>query len=106
MKENLMGFGSDGASVNLGRSSGFVKKLDKFVRCRKLYSKWCKPHRLELAIKAAIKQNPEINIIVELITILTKLYNSRSYKRKAHLRADALKENFYLYFPMLFEKEG
>ena len=88
IKENLVGFGSDGASVNLGRRSGFVKKLDEFVGGRNLYSVWCMLHRLELAIKAAIKENPKINTIDDIITILTKFYNSRSYKRKPHLRAD------------------
>ena len=92
-----MGFGSDGASVNLGRRSGFVKKLDEFVGGRNLYSVWCMLHRLELAIKAAIKENPNINTIDDIITILTKFYNSRSYKRKAHLRAHALRENLDLY---------
>ena len=49
------------------------------------------PYRLELAIKQ------EINIIDELITILTKLYKLRSYKRKAHLRVHALRKNLDLY---------
>ena len=60
---------------------------------RNLYSVWCMPHRLDLATKAALKENPEINTIDDIITILTKFYNSRSYKIKAHLRAHALREN-------------
>lgn len=97
LKRNLVGFGADGASVNLGRKGGFIVKLNEFVGGREIYSVWCMPHRLELAIKAALKANPGMYIVDEAITALTNFYNSRSYKRKAHLRNHAMAENLDLY---------
>ena len=94
--ENLVGFGSDGASVNLGKKGGFVVKLENFIN-RKLYTVWCMPHRLELAIKAAIRENPGMKRFDGIVTELTNFYNSKSYKRKAHLRSTAIKENVNLY---------
>ena len=97
-KKNLVGFGADGASVNLGHKGGFAKKLEEyFLEDRTLYTVWCMPHRLELAIKAALKAVPEMNKFDETITAVTNFYNSRSYKRKAHLRQLALEENLDLY---------
>lgn len=96
LKDNVVGFGSDGASVNLGRRGGFVIKLQEFLR-KNLYTIWCMSHRLELSIKAAIKANPDMSKIDDTITELTNFYNSKSYKRKAHLRSHAIQENVDLY---------
>ena len=96
-KNNLVGFGADGASVNLGPKGGFIVKLKEFAQGRDIYSVWCMPHRLELAIKAALKENPNMNTVDEGTTALNNFYNSRSYKRKAHLRQHAIVENLDLY---------
>jgi hypothetical protein len=95
-KENLVGFGSDGASVNLGKNAGFAIKLSNLFG-RSMFTIWCMPHRLELAIKAALKANPTILLVDETITTLTKFYNSKSYKRKAHLRERAITTQKDLY---------
>lgn len=47
------------------------------------------PHRLELAVKAAIKENSTIGKIDEALSALTNYYGT--YKRKARLRQCAVK---------------
>ena len=54
-EQNLIGFGADGASVNFSHKGGFIVKLRAFTN-RNIYSVWCMPHRLELAVKAALKK--------------------------------------------------
>lgn len=88
-KHNLVGFGADGASVNMGSRGGFIKKLEEFVGNRAIYAVWCIPHRLELSVKHALTENPDMNFVDDTITLMTNFYNSRSYKRKEHLRNQA-----------------
>jgi hypothetical protein len=97
LKTNLVGFGSDGASVNLGKDGGFVVKLKELFENNRIYTVWCMPHRIELAVKAALKANPFMNIFDDTITGVVNFYNSRSYKRKAHLRNHAIAANLDLY---------
>jgi hypothetical protein len=94
-KNNLVGLGADGASVNFGNKGGFIVKLRQFTG-NDIYAVWCMPHRMELAVKEAVKNHEVIAKIDEGITALTAYY-TRSYKRKARLRQLAFTENIGLY---------
>ena len=97
-KHNLIGFGAGGASVNFGHKGGFIVKLRAFTN-RNIYSVWCMPHRLELAVKVALKENIDMTKIDEATAALAKFYGS--YTRRARLHSEPNK-HFLLLFLMLF----
>lgn len=90
-KSNLVGFGSDGASVNLGSKGGVAALLKNEVP--HLISVHCIAHRLELAANNAIKSQ---KIMRDIQDVLTNTYKQYHYSPKAlrELRniADALEE--------------
>lgn len=90
-KEKLIGFGSDGASVNLGNRSGVAKQIKDEVP--HLIITHCVAHRLELAANNAIKHH---KIMREIQDILQHMYKHYHYSPKAlrELRklAEALEE--------------
>ncbi|CAC5374744.1 POLE2 [Mytilus coruscus] len=90
-KEKLIGFGSDGASVNLGNRSGVAKQIKDEVL--HLIITHCVAYRLELAANNAIKHH---KIMLEIQDILQHMYKHYHYSPKAlrELRklAEALEE--------------
>ena len=90
-KENLVGFGSDGASVNLGSKNGVAALLKNDVP--HLVSVHCLAHRLELAANNAIKGHQIMRDIQDVLTNTYKLYHY-SPKAVRELRdiADSLEE--------------
>lgn len=100
MKENLVGFASDGASVNVGRHNGMITYLKNWAS-KPLFAVHCMAHRLELLIHHAFDINKEIeNISHELDRALNdiyKFYGGLSHKRKTHLKqtSDMMKKTFY-----------
>ncbi|KAJ8014476.1 hypothetical protein DPEC_G00040630 [Dallia pectoralis] len=90
-KERLVGFGSDGAAVNVGCRNGEAAQLLREIPY--LVSIHCVAHRLELGVTKAIKENANM---VQLQNTLKNLYDQYHYSPKAlrelHLIAEALEE--------------
>ena len=77
-KEKLIGFGSDGASVNLGIRGGVAALIKHDVP--HLVITHCVAHRLELAANGAIKNH---KIMKDVQDILQYLYKHYQYSPKA-----------------------
>jgi hypothetical protein len=71
-KDKLKGFGSDGASVNLGSRGGMATLIKR--QCPHLVIVHCIAHRLELAANSAIKHHRIIKEIQDLLHFLYKHY--------------------------------
>ena len=71
IKNNMIGFGSDGARVNLGKDNGLAKILSNWAE-RDLYKIHCMPHRLELAVKKTLKKD---EYFPDAIALVNKIYN-------------------------------
>ena len=67
-KARLVGFGSDGAAVNLGSKSGVAARLKQEVEY--LVSIHCTAHILELGVVGAIKQHPKMANLQEVFKSL------------------------------------
>lgn len=78
-KSNLVGFGSDGASVSLGSKGGVAALLKNEVP-PPLVSVHCIAHILELAANNAIKSQ---NIMKDIQDVLTNTYTQYHYSPKA-----------------------
>ena len=75
----LVGFGSDGASVMVGKKGGVAAHLKKLQPC--LQSVHCYAHRLELAFKDAMKTIPIYIRVNDLLQGLYKFYHQSSLAR-------------------------
>lgn len=71
-KDKLIGFGSDGASVNLGCRGGIAALIKRDVP--HLVITHCIAHRLELAANSAIKHHKHMTEIQDLLQYLYKHY--------------------------------
>ena len=85
LTSKLVGFCSDGASVNMGRKSGIAQLLK--ADCPWLVVMHCLNHRLELAAKDAFK-GTSIDAVLTMLNTLHQLYDS-SPKRWRDLQAVA-----------------
>lgn len=96
VKNNLVGYASDGEPVMAGQQGGLVsyfrKNSNKFV-----YSIHCMAHRLELAIEKAMQKIPYFKKFEEFINQLFQFYNLNNSKRKSHLKetANKMKKRMY-----------
>ena len=91
-RRKLVGFGADGASVNLGcrRSVSTLLQED----CPWLVQIHCFAHRLELAVKDAFK-NTYMTDVIELLTSLYQFFdNSPKRVRECQELADIMAEHF------------
>ncbi|KAM3877939.1 quattro [Diretmus argenteus] len=90
-RERLVGFGSDGAAVNVGCRSGVAARLKQDIGY--LISIHCIAHRLELGVVKAIRANPKME---QMQVMLKHLYDQYHYSPKAvrelRLIAEALEE--------------
>ncbi|CAG2240803.1 unnamed protein product [Mytilus edulis] len=77
-KDKLIGFGSDGASVNLGCRGGIATLIKRDVP--HLVITHCIAHRLELAANSAIKNHKHM---IEIQDLLQYLYKHYQYSPKA-----------------------
>lgn len=99
MRKNLIGFASDGASVNVGRKGGLAQHLKNFAE-NPLFAIHCMAHRLELAIQHSFDDSVELKKLGKdmdkLINSVYSFYNDKSHKRKTHLKdtAEKLKVQF------------
>ena len=92
-KEKLLGFCSDGASVNFGQVRG-VSALLK-AQSPWIVSVWCLAHRLELAVKDAFK-GTYMDTVIEILTTIYYFYKGSSKRnREAQELADIMDEHFY-----------
>ena len=85
MRQNLVGFTSDGASGMLGKHNGLAQKIQRFSD-KHLIITHCMGHRLELAIKSGFA---EFNFMTHLNFFLNDLYSfyyGHSHKNKALMR--------------------
>ena len=73
--EKIVFLSSDGASVNCGKNSGFIKLFYPWI-----YIMWCFSHRLELALKDALKE-----YMKPVDTTLTYLYYLYTKSSKKHM---------------------
>lgn len=103
MQNNLIGFASDGASVNLGKKSGIVKYLKDWVK-KPIFAVHCMSHRLELVITKAFnkttdKEKPKkvSEYLDKTINKVYSFYNTQGYKRVTHLKqtCKTYKQKFY-----------
>ena len=72
-----MGIGTDGAAVNIASNAGLKGLVTKEVPW--LFWMWCLAHRLELAIKDALKGTP-FSLIDEMLLRLYYIYEKSPKK--------------------------
>ncbi|VDI00488.1 Hypothetical predicted protein [Mytilus galloprovincialis] len=90
-KDKLIGFGSDGASVNLGCRGGIATLIKRDVP--HLVITHCIAHRLELAANSAIKNHKHMKEIQDLLQYLYKHYQySPKALRELRQIGEALEE--------------
>jgi hypothetical protein len=77
-KEKLVGVGCDGANVNLGSNDSVATRMSQ--NRPYVLPIHCVAHRLELGVLSALKNNPTLNTIYD---ILKKVYKHYHYSPKA-----------------------
>ncbi|XP_014809464.1 PREDICTED: sperm flagellar protein 2 [Calidris pugnax] len=88
--KKLVGFGSDGTDVMVGRNSGVAKLLREIQPC--VQSVHCFAHRLKLAYKRALKNIQLYNILVNVLRNMYYFYhNSPLNKNNLKATYEALK---------------
>ena len=88
LKDNLVAFASDGASVMVGRESGVATKLKDLFPHLKTWH--CLNHRLELAVGDAVSETQGMNHFRSFMDCLFGLY-SRSPLAQSPLAQTQLK---------------
>ncbi|XP_071486689.1 zinc finger protein 862-like [Diadema antillarum] len=81
MSRKMVGFGSDGANVMLGKNNGVSTRLRELNP--ELQAVHCTAHRLELAFKDAMKKAPLCNNVNTLLQSLYLYYKYSSKNRSA-----------------------
>lgn len=96
IRQNLVGYASDGEPVMAGQKGGLIsffrKNSKKFV-----YSIHCMAHRLELVIEKSMKSIPYFEQFEKFINDIFQFYNLNNSKRKAHLKSTAQKLDSRMY---------
>lgn len=77
----LVGFGSDGATVNLGKKSGVITRLKEKQPWPVVQGIHCHAHRLELAYKDAVNKNCYHEKVEALLTGLYYFYRNSPLNR-------------------------
>ena len=77
--KKLVGFGADGASVNMGCHNGIGARLQRNQPL--LTSVHCMAHRLELAFKKVIQDNQAQFKVLEFLESIYKFYHNSSLNR-------------------------
>lgn len=72
-KEKLVGMGSDGASVNIGKKGGVAALLRREVP--HMIDFHCLPHRLELALLEMQKSCKLVSTIYDVLQLIWKTYH-------------------------------
>ena len=79
-KQKLIGFGADGASVNLGRNRSVYTLLRDEVQYT--VSLHCMPHRLELVMLAVQKTVPMVKNVHDVLNMVWKTYHYSPKSRR------------------------
>ena len=91
-KSKLIGFCSDGASVNMGHVRGVSTLLKQ--QSPWIISVWCLVHRLELAVKDAFKST-YMDTVIEILTSIYYFYKgSAKRNREAQELAEIMDDHF------------
>ena len=93
MSKRIVGFTSDGASVNRGENAS-VKTLLRETSLWVVFT-WCIAHRLELAVKDSLSNEREFKEIDEMLLRLYYLYHKtpkelRQLRELSHALAGAM----------------
>ncbi|XP_071953114.1 zinc finger protein 862-like [Antedon mediterranea] len=83
-KSKVVGFGADGASVNLGKRGGVIVHLKESAG-EHIIPMHCMPHRLELALLSGLKKQPTVTKVYDLLYLVWKTYHF-SPKSKRELK--------------------
>lgn len=88
-KESVVGFGADGASVNLGSRQGVAAKLKQGVG--HLIDIHCLPHRLELSMLEMQRQCKFVQNVYDILHLVWKTYHySPKSKRELNVLGEEL----------------
>ena len=103
IKQNLIGFASDGANVMIGSNGGVSQKLTEYVE-RPIFTIHCLAHRLQLAVGRAWNEKSYFQKLEELTNSIHNFYFNKGHKRFAHYREtiDAFDASLYK-FNYIFE---
>lgn len=85
-KEKIVGFGSDGAAVMIGRKGGVTALMKEEIPY--LVDIHCLAHKLELGALDGLKSNPQLNAVKEMLHGIYKQYH-QSPKAWRELRSVA-----------------
>ena len=85
--QKMIGFGADGASVNMGCHNGIGARLKR--KQPLLTSVHCMAHRLELAFKQVIQSNEAQLKVLGFLENIYKFYNNSSLNRSMLRRCSA-----------------
>lgn len=102
MKQNLIGFSSDGDVTNIGKYSGTIKYL-KDWSSKPIFAVHCMSHRLELVIKHAFNKSTDQGTTIvseyldKTINKVYTFYNAQGYKRSSHLKQTCNERNQQFY---------
>ncbi len=96
IKRNLVGFGADGAAVNMGQRTGIGTRLQQFAD-KPVLKVWCLAHKLQLSVLHAFESNHFYQTQDEVLNSLYYFFHSHSSKRLAALKqaSIALNERYY-----------
>lgn len=90
-RDKLVFLCADGAAVNIGRKNGVAAKLKQEIGY--LLSIHCVAHRLELGVTSAIRENPKLKRLHDVLVYLYEQYHySPKALRELRMLAEALEE--------------
>lgn len=94
-KQNMIGFGSDGASVMMGARRGVIELFKVEGQADWTLSVWCLAHKLELAVKDCFKGTFMDNV-TETLTFICYFYKGSAKRNKEVSEvAEIMEEHFY-----------
>ncbi|XP_078810615.1 zinc finger protein 862-like [Oryzias latipes] len=90
-REKIVFLAADGASVNMGKKNGVAAKLRREVEY--LLAIHCIAHRLELGVNDAVRENPQLKRLQEVLVYLYEQYDySPKALRELRMLGEALEE--------------
>ncbi|XP_013387851.1 zinc finger protein 862 [Lingula anatina] len=91
IEKKLVGFGSDGASVNTGKHHGVIALFHQNISTS-IVMVHCMAHALELAFKKSVKSSPQVQKVYDKIySLLSELF---SFYHTSSLQTHNLKDSF------------
>ena len=94
-KQNMIGFGSDGASVMMGARRGVIELFKVEGQADWTLSVWCLAHKLELGVKDCFKGTFMDNV-TETLTLICYFYKgSAKHNKEVSEVAEIMEGHFY-----------